>query len=62
MTEIYLKRKIDNYLMEWKNDSDKKPLIIKGCRQVGKTESIRHFAEEAGYESFIEINFVSDVK
>ena len=25
MTEIYLKRKIDNYLMEWKNDSDKKP-------------------------------------
>ena len=62
MTEIYLKRKIDNYLMEWKNDSDKKPLIIKGCRQVGKTESIRHFAKEAGYESFIEINFVSDVK
>lgn len=62
MAEFYLKRKIDDYLASWKKDKDRKPLIVKGCRQVGKTESIRHFAKEAGYESFIEINFVSDVK
>jgi len=29
---------------------------------VGKTESIRHFAQIAGYESFIEINFVEEEK
>ena len=32
-----LKRKIDKYLLEWKNDVDKKPLIVKGARQIGKT-------------------------
>lgn len=31
----YLKRKIDNYLLNWKTDPNKKPLIIKGSRQVG---------------------------
>ena len=36
----YLKRKIDIFLENWKNDPDKKPLIVKGARQIGKTESI----------------------
>ena len=45
MTEIYLQRKIDNYLVHWKADIERKPLIVKGARQVGKTESIRRFAE-----------------
>lgn len=58
----YLKRKIDGFLLKWKEDKDKKPLIVKGCRQVGKTESIRHFAKVAGYQSVIEINFVKDEK
>ncbi len=58
----YLKRKIDDFLLNWKNDSDRKPLIVKGCRQIGKTESIRHFAKSAGYASFVEINFVKDKK
>lgn len=58
----YLKRKIDGFLLKWKEDKDKKPLIVKGCRQVGKTESIRHFAKAAGYQSVIEINFVKDEK
>ena len=53
----YIKRKIDAYLIEWKNNPDKKPLIVKGARQVGKTESIRRFAE-VQYENIIEINFV----
>lgn len=52
-----LRRKIDEYLINWKNNSDRLPLIIKGARQIGKTESIRYFAEN-NYKSVIEINFV----
>lgn len=52
-----LKRKIDKYLIEWKNNPDRKPLIVKGARQIGKTESIRNFAK-SNYKSVIEINFV----
>ena len=59
---MYLKRKIDDFLMKWRENPDRLPLIVKGSRQIGKTESIRHFAIEAGYESFIEINFVSEAK
>ena len=44
MVEVYLKRRIDNYLTLWKKDPNRKPLIVKGPRQVGKTESILHFA------------------
>lgn len=52
-----LRRKIDIFLKEWKSDADKKPLIIKGARQIGKTESIRNFARN-NYKSIVEINFV----
>jgi len=38
-----LKRKIDKYLVEWKNNINKLPLIIKGARQIGKTNAIRNF-------------------
>lgn len=55
----YLKRKIDSYLIKWKNDPNRKPLIIKGARQVGKTKSILEFAKN-NYKNIIEINFVSD--
>ncbi len=48
--------------MDWKADAERKPLIVKGSRQIGKTESIRHFAKVAKYESFIEINFVREEK
>lgn len=57
----YLKRKIDSFLDDWKNDTDRKPLIIKGPRQVGKTKSIKQFAEE-NYQSVIEINFYAEPK
>ena len=43
---MYLKRKIDTYLSEWKKTENRLPLIIKGARQIGKTESIKHFAEQ----------------
>ena len=58
---MYLSRKTDKFLSEWKADEDRKPLIIKGPRQVGKTETVRHFAKE-NYESVIEINFVVEPK
>ena len=55
----YLKRKVDNYLLNWKTDPNKKPLIIKGSRQVGKTESITRFCH-LNYKSIIYINFVEE--
>ncbi len=58
---MYLKRKIDSFLIEWKNDVDHTPLIIKGARQIGKTESILHFANN-NYKNVIYINFVFDKK
>lgn len=51
-----LKRKMDFFLTEWKRNPDLLPLIVKGARQIGKTEAIRHFAA-SNYQSIIEINF-----
>src|SRR5574344_635893 len=51
-----LQRKIDKYLVEWKNKKDKMPLIIKGARQIGKTDAIENFAKN-NYKNFVEINF-----
>lgn len=56
-----MKRKILNDLMKWKENLHKKPLIIKGARQVGKTYIIREFAQEA-YEDLVEINFERDLE
>ena len=55
--EKLLKRKIDKYLTDWKNRPDRKPLIIKGARQIGKTRSVEWFAGQ-NYASVIEINFI----
>ncbi|WP_300843962.1 ATP-binding protein [uncultured Acetatifactor sp.] len=51
-----LRRKIDRDLASWKSNPDRLPLIIKGARQIGKTESIRKFARE-NYAHVVEINF-----
>ena len=53
---MYLKRKADEYLEAWYKNPDRKPLIVKGARQVGKTKTIREFAGKH-YDSIIEINF-----
>lgn len=58
---MYFKRKIDEFLADWKNNHSRKPLIVKGARQIGKTESILHFAYE-NYENVVYINFVLDKK
>ena len=57
----YLKRKIDLFLAEWKAAPNHKPLIVKGPRQVGKTESVQRFAQSS-YENVIYINFVEEPK
>ena len=52
-----LKRKIDDYLIHWKENVERLPLIVKGARQIGKTASIEMFAKN-NYQSVVEINFV----
>ena len=51
-----LKRKIDSYLRDWLARPEHKPLIIRGARQVGKTESVRFFAKQY-FANVVEINF-----
>lgn len=51
----YIKRNIDKELMTWKEDPMRKPLLMRGARQVGKSSAIRHFGKEFKY--FAEINF-----
>ena len=58
---LYLKRKIDSFLADWNAAPRHKPLIVKGPRQVGKTESVRRFAQHH-YENVIYINFVEEPK
>lgn len=58
---LYLRRKIDIFLQEWKSDPRRKPLVIKGPRQVGKTESVRQFGKKY-YKHVVEINFVEEPK
>lgn len=55
---IEIKRKMDDFLADWKQSIDRLPLIVRGARQIGKTYSIRKFGKN--YKSFIEINFVDN--
>ncbi len=55
----YLNRKADKYLQDWKHGENRLPLIVKGARQVGKTETIRRFAKN-NYKNIIEINFITE--
>lgn len=52
-----LKRKIESELVEWKNCKNKKPLVIKGIRQCGKTYIVQNFAHK-NYESIVYMNFI----
>lgn len=58
---LYLRRKIDAFLAAWKENPNRNPLIVKGPRQVGKTESIKRFGDR-NYKSVIYINFVEEPK
>ena len=54
-----LRRKAYSLLLDWKGRENKKPLMIKGARQVGKTYLVREFGKKE-YESFVEMNFIKD--
>ena len=51
-----LKRKIEERLLEWKHTPGRKPLIVKGCRQCGKTYSVLDFAKK-NYKHVVYLNF-----
>ena len=51
-----LRRKIEKSLIAWKNTPGHKPLIIKGCRQCGKTFSVMDFAKK-NYKNVVYLNF-----
>jgi len=54
-----MKRFALDSLVEWQRRPDRKPLVIRGARQVGKTELVRIFARQA-FDSLVEINFDED--
>ena len=54
-------REINEELLKWKNNPKRKPLLLTGVRQCGKTYTISEFAEE-NFESFININFEKNEK
>ncbi len=51
-----LKRKIEQILLDWKKNPHRKPLIVKGCRQCGKTSSVLAFAKKH-YKHVVYLNF-----
>ena len=57
---MYLKRDVDAVFTEWKNSDKRKPLLLRGARQVGKTDSVRNLAKS--FEFYIEVNFEADSK
>lgn len=54
-----MKRKLYNALIEWKNDPDRKPLVLEGARQVGKTWLLKEFGQNE-YQNLVYVNFHDD--
>lgn len=52
---MYIERPIDSLLLEWKNSERRKPLLLRGARQVGKSWAVEHLGKTFDY--FIEVNF-----
>ncbi len=52
---MYYKRLVDRYLSEWKDAPDRKPLILRGARQVGKSSAVRQLGSH--FDHFVEVNF-----
>ena len=54
-----MKRFAYSKLLEWKNDTRRKPLILQGARQVGKTYLVKEFAKNE-YKNNVYLNFEQD--
>ncbi len=55
-----MKRKIEQDLILWKNTKDRKPLILNGARQVGKTYTLREFGEK-NYKNVVYVNLETNL-
>jgi predicted AAA+ superfamily ATPase len=55
MTKAYYNRKVDEELLAWSKEDDRKTLLIRGARQVGKSSAVRHLGESFNY--YVEVNF-----
>jgi uncharacterized protein len=55
-------RTIEKSLIEWKNRSNRKPLVIRGARQVGKTTLIRNFSESYDHRIMLNLELASDLE
>lgn len=53
-----MKRTIDYFLLDWKNKKNRKPLLLRGARQVGKTHAARDLGKT--FPNFVEINLESN--
>ena len=51
-----MKRNAMQDLVQWKNDEERKPMVLKGARQVGKTWIMKEFGRQY-YESYVYFNF-----
>ena len=56
MKTSVLKRKIDQKLVQWKKSRSRRPLLIRGARQVGKTYSVTQFGKKQ-FGNCVTINF-----
>ncbi len=57
---MYIKRQIDKELTGWKNSTNKKPVLLRGARQVGKTNTVRNLGRQ--FINYLEINFEENKK
>jgi len=57
---MYIKRQIDNELLNWKKERGHKPILLRGARQIGKSSSVRNLAKSFDY--FVEVNFEKNRK
>ena len=55
---FYFERKIDSVLLSWAKESDRKPLLLRGARQVGKSTAVRNLGKS--FKNYLEINFDDD--
>ena len=53
-SNTYFQRDVDAFLLAWKNDENRKPLLLRGARQVGKSSAVRHLGKK--FDNMLELN------
>ena len=62
MENEYLYRKIDDQLLAWSKESKRKPLLVRGARQVGKSSGNKKFMAQTFLEYFVEVKLLTSKK